>query len=91
VYSRKQKQIELHILPLIWQSLSTLKVNSSATATAHQATITSGTHMNQAIIRLIHTMYQQMGSNFLEKASSSSSVSARNLEILKDIVQHNDD
>ncbi len=73
VYSRKQKQIELHVLPTIWSLLNSIKGNNGSALTA-------------SFIRLAQTLYEQMGELFIERAANSSSVPARNLELLKELL-----
>jgi hypothetical protein len=73
VYSRKQKQVELHVLPAIWSLLNTVKGNN-------------GSALNASFIRLVQALYEQMGDVFIERASNSSSVPARNLELLKELI-----
>ena len=77
MYSRKQKQVELHVLPTLWSLLNSVKGNVSAT---------NAGSLNGAIQKLSQNLYQQMGDNLIEKASNSSSVSKRNLEILKEFL-----
>jgi hypothetical protein len=78
VYSRKQKQIELHVLPTLWSLLNQVKGTST--------NFNSSSSMNSAITRLIQNLYEQMGEQLIERASNSSAVSGRNLELLKELV-----
>lgn len=80
VYQRKQKQVELHVLPLLWLLLNQIKGGNSSSTT------NGSSSLNVAVTRLIQSVYEQMGEYLLEKASNSSSVSARNLELLKDLI-----
>lgn len=72
-YSRKQKQVELHVLPAVWSLLNTVKGNSGSALTA-------------SVIKLVQYLYEQMGDTFIEKASASSNVPARNLDLLKELL-----
>ena len=77
MYQRKQKQVDLHILPALWQLLNSIKGN----------TMSAGVNsMNFSITKLVISLYEQMGELLIEKASNNSSVSARNLETLKQIL-----
>lgn len=77
MYQRKQKQVDLHILPALWQLLNSVKGN----------TLSAGVNsMNFSITKLVMSLYEQMGEQLIEKASNNSSVSARNLETLKQIM-----
>ena len=80
VYSRKQKQVELHVLPTLWSLLNSIKGNSSS----------SGTPLNHSITKLIQNLYEQMGEQLIERASNSSSVSSRNLELLRELIVPSD-
>lgn len=80
VYQRKQKQVELHVLPLLWLLLNQIKGGNSSSTT------NGSSSLNIAVTRLIQSVYEQMGEYLLERASNSSSVSARNLELLKDLI-----
>lgn len=77
VYQRKQKQVDMHILPALWQLLNLVK----------GSTMSAGVNsLNFSITRLVMSLYEQMGDQLIEKASSNSSVSTRNLETLKQIL-----
>ena len=78
VYSRKQKQIELHVLPTLWSLLNQVKGNST--------NFNSSSSLNAAITRLVQNLYEQMGEQLIDRASNSSAVSGRNLELLKELV-----
>ncbi|RMZ95708.1 hypothetical protein BpHYR1_050751 [Brachionus plicatilis] len=77
VYQRKQKQVDMHILPALWQILNLVKGNTMS------AGINS---LNFSITKLVMSLYEQMGEQLIEKASNNSSVSTRNLETLKQIL-----
>ena len=73
VYARKQKQVELHVLPAVWALLNTVKGNN-------------GSALTGSFIKLAQNLYEQMGELFIERAANSSSVPARNLELLKELL-----
>ena len=80
VYQRKQKQVELHILPLLWSLLNPVKGgNSSSTTNGVSA-------LNVSVTRLVQSVYEQMGEQLIDRATNSSAVSARNLELLKELI-----
>jgi hypothetical protein len=81
VYSRKQKQVELHVLPTLWSLLNSMKGNSSSS---------SGTPLNHSVTKLIQNLYEQMGEQLIDRAANSSSVSSRNLELLRELVVPSD-
>lgn len=73
IYPRKQKQTELHVLPAVWSLLGTVKGNH-------------GTVLSGALTRLVQNLYDHMGETLIEKAASSSSVPAANLQLLKELL-----
>lgn len=77
VCGRKQKQVELHILPTLWMLLNSIKGNTL---------MSSGTSLNGSVQKLAVNLFEQMGEQLIERASNSSSVSARNLELLKELI-----
>ena len=72
-YTRKQKQVELHVLPAVWSLLNNVKGNVGNSLTA-------------SVAKLVHNLYEQMGDHLIDKASSSSSVPTRNFDLLKDLL-----
>ena len=78
VYSRKQKQVELHVLPTLWSLLNSIKGNTL---------ISSSTSLNGSVQKLALNLFEQMGDQLIERASNSSNVSARNLELLKELIK----
>jgi hypothetical protein len=72
-YPRKQKQVELHVLPCVWALLASVKGNSGSTLTA-------------AFVRLAQNLYEHMGESLVEKAAASSSVPAASLQLLKEFL-----
>jgi hypothetical protein len=76
VYSKKQKQIELHVLPAVWSLLNLVKGSS--------LTPGSGT-LNSAVSKLVQNLHEHMGDVLFDRAASNSNVSANNLELLQDL------
>lgn len=76
VYSRKQKQLELHVLPTLWGLLNIVKGSSVSQG--------SGS-LNASVARLVQSLYEQMGETLIERASNNSHVPARNLELLRNL------
>ena len=79
VYGRKQKQIELHVLPTLWSLLNLVKGNTTSNSSASA--------LNAAIGKLASRLHEQMGDQLIDKAANSSSVSAHNLDVLKDLLE----
>ncbi len=77
VYARKQKQVELHVLPALWSLLNSVKGNSTSSGVSS---------LNAAITKLVQSVYEQMGEQLIDRAANSSSVSSRNLELLKELI-----
>jgi hypothetical protein len=69
--------VELHVLPCLWVLLNSVK--------GHATSSGSGM-MNSAIARLVNNLYEQMGDQLIDRAASSSNVSTRNLELLKEML-----
>jgi hypothetical protein len=76
VYTKKQKQIELHVLPAMWSLLNLIKGSSSTHGSST---------LNSAVARLVQNLYEQMGEMLFERAANNSNVSAKNLELLQDL------
>ena len=64
------------MLPLLWSLLNSIKGN----------TVTNGTSLNGSVQKLAVNLFDQMGEQLIERASNSSSVPARNLELLKELI-----
>lgn len=64
-------------MPALWILLNTIKGSSSSFG--------SGT-LNQSVTRLAQALYEHMGDYLVDRASNNSNVSARNLELLRDIL-----
>lgn len=45
-----------------------------------------GTSLNGSVQKLAVNLFDQMGEQLIERASNSSSVSSRNLELLKELI-----
>ncbi len=78
VYARKQKQLELHIIPTLWILLNSIKGNLTSNG--------GSSSLNNSIMKLVKMLYEQMGEQLVEKASNNSNVSSRNLEILRELI-----
>jgi hypothetical protein len=79
LYPRKQKQVELHVLPCLWILLNSVKGNTNATNSG-------ASFLNSAVQKLAINMYEQMGEQLIEKATNNSNVTNRNLELLKEML-----
>ncbi|VDI35582.1 Hypothetical predicted protein [Mytilus galloprovincialis] len=74
VYSRKQKQVVLYVLPLLWHLLGA--TNSSGVVQEGSSSIRTATHA------LVNSLYSEMGSALMEKAHADASVTPRHLDLL---------
>ncbi|CAF4820808.1 unnamed protein product [Rotaria sp. Silwood1] len=82
VCQRKQKQVEIHLLPTYWKLLSLLRGQNSTTI----STSASGSNsLNSSIHVLTMALYTELGSVLIEKASSSSLVTPQNLQLLREL------
>ncbi|CAC5385590.1 unnamed protein product [Mytilus coruscus] len=79
VYSRKQKQVVLHVLPLLWHLLGA--TNSSGAVQGGSSSIRTATHA------LVHALYSQMGQGLIEKAQADASVTPRHLDLLNELLE----
>lgn len=82
VCQRKPKQVELHLLPTYWKLLSLLRGQNSS------GIISSGggsNTLNTSIHVLTTALYTELGSVLLDKASSSSMVTPKNLQLLREL------
>ncbi|XP_071081417.1 TOG array regulator of axonemal microtubules protein 1-like isoform X4 [Haliotis cracherodii] len=78
VYSKKQKQVILHVLPLLWHLLGAQ--NSSG------ALHGGSSDLRQAMGSLVSVLYKHMGQSLIEKASSDPNVSTRHLNLLQELI-----
>lgn len=79
VYSRKQKQVVLHVLPLLWHLLGA--TNSSGAVQGGSSSIRSATHT------LVHALYGEMGSTLMDKAQGDPNVTPRHLDLLHELLE----
>ncbi|XP_056020659.1 TOG array regulator of axonemal microtubules protein 1-like isoform X15 [Ostrea edulis] len=79
VYQRKQKQVVLHVLPLLWHLLGA--TNSSGAVQGGSSSIRTAT------ATLVNSLYNQMGQTLLEKATSDSNVTPRHLQLLQEMLE----
>ncbi|XP_052097633.1 TOG array regulator of axonemal microtubules protein 1-like isoform X9 [Mytilus californianus] len=79
VYSRKQKQVVLHVLPLLWHLLGA--TNSSGAVQGGSSSIRTATHA------LVHALYSEMGQALMEKAQADASVTPRHLDLLNELLE----
>ncbi|XP_071163843.1 TOG array regulator of axonemal microtubules protein 1-like isoform X44 [Mytilus edulis] len=79
VYSRKQKQVVLHVLPLLWHLLGA--TNSSGAVQGGSSSIRTATHA------LVHSLYSEMGSALMDKATADASVTPRHLDLLNELLE----
>ena len=61
VYTRKQKQVELHVLPTLWSLLNSVKGNSSSSGASS---------LNAAVTKIVQSVYEQMGEQLIDRASN---------------------
>lgn len=79
---RKPKQVEIHLLPAYWKLLSLLRGQNS-TAISSSAGGSNG--LNSSIHVLTMALYTELGSVLIDKASSSSLVTPKNLQLLREL------
>ncbi|CAF0889942.1 unnamed protein product [Rotaria sordida] len=82
VCQRKPKQVELHLLPTYWKLLALLRGQNTT------GIISSGggsNSLNSSIHILTTALYTELGSVLLDKASSSSMVTPKNLQVLREL------
>lgn len=82
VCQRKPKQVEIHLLPTYWKLLALLRGQNSTAITSSAGGSNS---LNTSIHVLTTALYAQYGSVLIDKASSSSMVTPKNLQMLKDL------
>ncbi|XP_052701993.1 TOG array regulator of axonemal microtubules protein 1-like isoform X6 [Crassostrea angulata] len=79
VYQRKQKQVVLHVLPLLWHLLGA--TNSSGAVQGGSSSIRTATGI------LVNSLYSQMGPALLEKATTDPNVTPRHLQLLQEMIE----
>ncbi len=82
VGQRKPKQVEIHLLPTYWKLLALLRGQNS---TANTSSAGGSNSLNSSIHILTTALYTELGSVLLDKASSSSMVTPKNLQILREL------
>jgi len=82
VCQRKPKQVEIHLLPTYWKLLALLRGQTSTGLTSSAGGSSS---LNSSIHILTTALYSELGSVLLDKASSSSMVTPKNLQILREL------
>ncbi|CAF1618650.1 unnamed protein product, partial [Adineta ricciae] len=82
VCQRKPKQVEIHLLPTYWKLLALLRGQNSTVITSSAGGSNS---LNSSIHTLTAALYAELGCVLLDKASSSSMVTPKNLQVLKEL------
>ena len=80
VYPKKQKQVILHVLPLLWHLLGA--TNSSGAVQGGSSSIRSATG------KLVNALYAHMGNSLIDRASSDPNVTPRHIQLLQDLIDH---
>ncbi|CAG5117603.1 unnamed protein product, partial [Candidula unifasciata] len=80
VYPRKQKQVVLHVLPLLWHLLGSMNTSGAA--------IHGGSgDLRQATSLLACKLHECMGQSLLEKASAEPTNTQRQLQMLQSLLE----
>lgn len=80
VYQRKQKQVVLHVLPLLWHLLGSM--NSSG------AGVLGGSgDIRQATAVLAGKLYECMGQSLIVKANTEASNTHRQIQLLQNLLE----
>ncbi|BFZ12426.1 hypothetical protein BsWGS_15464 [Bradybaena similaris] len=79
VYPRKQKQVVLHVLPLLWHLLGSMNTSGAAVHGGNG-------DLRQAISLLASKLHDFMGQSLLEKASAEPSNTQRHLQMLQSLL-----
>ena len=82
VCQRKPKQVEIHLLPTYWKLLAQLRGQNSTAITSSAGGSNS---LNASIHVLTTALYAEFGSTLLDRASSSSMVTPKNLQMLREL------
>ena len=82
VCQRKPKQVEIHLLPTYWKLLALLRGQNSTAITSSAGGSNS---LNSSIHVLTTALYAEFGSTLLDRASSSSMVTPKNLQMLREL------
>ncbi|KAL4238308.1 hypothetical protein ACF0H5_003020 [Mactra antiquata] len=82
VYPKKQKQVSLHVLPLLWHLLGA--TNSSGAVQGGSSSLRTATG------RLVTSLHIHMGSQLIERASSDPNVTPRHIQLLQELIDGRD-
>lgn len=82
VCQRKPKQVEIHLLPTYWKLLALLRGQNTTNLILSAGGSNS---LNNSIHILTTALYTELGSVLLDKASSSSMVTPKNLQLLREL------
>jgi hypothetical protein len=82
VCQRKPKQVEIHLLPTYWKLLALLRGQNSISISSSAGGSNS---LNASIHVLTTALYTELGSVLIDRASSSSSVTPKNLQLLREL------
>ena len=82
ICQRKPKQVEIHLLPTYWKLLALLRGQAS---TGIRSFGGGSSSLNSSIHVLTTALYMELGSVLLDKASSSSMVTPKNLQLLREL------
>ncbi|CAF0770441.1 unnamed protein product [Didymodactylos carnosus] len=89
VCQRRQKQVEIHLLPTYWKLLALLRGQSSSTLNNANTTMTTSSagvgNLNSSIHILTTALYTELGSVLIEKANASSAVAPKNVQLLREL------
>lgn len=80
VYPRKNKQVVLHVLPLLWHLLGATNSSGAIQGSSSSIRVATG--------RLVNALYQHMGHSLIERASSDPNVTPRHIQLLQDLIEH---
>ncbi|XP_052767283.1 TOG array regulator of axonemal microtubules protein 1-like isoform X3 [Mya arenaria] len=80
VYPKKQKQVVLHVLPLLWHLLGA--TNSSGAIQGGSSSIRIATS------KLVNALHAQMGPQLVERASSDANVTPRHIQLLQEFIEY---
>jgi len=88
VCQRKPKQLEIHLLPTYWKLLSLLRGQNS---TAISSSAGGSNSLNSSIHVLTVTLYNELGASLIDRASTSSLVTPKNLQLLRELCTNIDE
>ncbi|XP_064599948.1 TOG array regulator of axonemal microtubules protein 1-like isoform X2 [Liolophura sinensis] len=78
VYTKKQRQVVLHVLPLLWHLIG---VNNNGRGVG-----SGSSPLRTATINLVHSLYSYMGDSLLDHAQSNPAVSSKHLQVLQELI-----